>query len=120
MLLFGWIGTGGTSFLLGGIWRKGGRTLAHDGGKRTLPQMKSPILLSWPPHSQSQQSYITAHVAKLIVIIGAAKKVLTPEKKLGTKDWLKRFNLSVFAMGVVDVWLAYQGITGTAETQADF
>ena len=45
---------------------------------------------------------------------------LNIEKKLGTKDWSKRFNLSVFAMNVVDVWLAYQGITGTAETQADF
>ena len=41
-------------------------------------------------------------------------------KRLGTKDWYKRLNLSVFAMNVVDVWLAYQGITGTAETQADF
>ena len=39
---------------------------------------------------------------------------------MGTKDWLKRFNLSVFAMNVVDVWLAYQGITGMAETQAGF
>ena len=39
-------------------------------------------------------------------------------KTLVTKDWSKRFNLSVFAMNVVDVWLAYQCITGTAETQA--
>ena len=56
---------------------------------------------------------------KLIGTIGAARKVLT-RKKLGTKDWSKRFNLSVFAMNVVDVWLAYQGITRTEETQADF
>ena len=42
------------------------------------------------------------------------------EKKLGTKYWLRRFNLSVFAMNVVDVWLVYQGITGAADTQADF
>ena len=39
---------------------------------------------------------------------------------MGTKDWLKRFNISVFAMNVVDIWLAYQVITGTAETQSDF
>ena len=39
---------------------------------------------------------------------------------MGTKDWPKRFNLSVFAMNVFDVWLAYQGITGTADTQSDF
>ena len=43
---------------------------------------------------------------------------LDMEKKLGTKDQLKRFNLSIFAMNVVDVWLEYRGITGTAETQA--
>ena len=42
------------------------------------------------------------------------------EKKLGTKDWSKRFNLSVFAMDMVNVWLAYQGITGTEDTQAYF
>ena len=39
---------------------------------------------------------------------------------MGTKDWSKRFNLSVFAMNVVDVWLEYQGITEMADTQADF
>ena len=33
---------------------------------------------------------------------------------------MKRFNLSVFAMNVVDVWLSYQGIIGTTETQSDF
>ena len=48
------------------------------------------------------------------------QEIIDIKKKLGTKDWLKRFNLSVFAMNMVDVWLAYQGITGTAETQADF
>ena len=42
------------------------------------------------------------------------------EKKLGTKYWSKRFNLSVFAMNVVYFWLDYQGITGMAETQAGF
>ena len=42
------------------------------------------------------------------------------ENNLGTKDWSKRFNLSVFAMNVVDVWLAYQGIPGAADNQADF
>ena len=41
------------------------------------------------------------------------------EKKLGTKDWSKQFNLSVFAINVVDVCLEYQGITGTEDTQAD-
>ena len=42
------------------------------------------------------------------------------EKKLGTKDWSKRFNLSVFEMNVVCVWLAYHVITSTAEIQAGF
>ena len=45
---------------------------------------------------------------------------LDTEKKLVTKDWSKRFNISVFAMNVVDVWFEYQGITGTEETQPDF
>ena len=47
------------------------------------------------------------------------QEILDIEKQLGTKYWLKRFNLSVFAMNVVDVWLAYQGITRTTDTQAD-
>ena len=33
---------------------------------------------------------------------------------------MKRFNLSVFAMNVVDVWLSYQGIIETKEPQSDF
>ena len=41
------------------------------------------------------------------------------EKMVGTKDWSKRFNLSVFTMNVVNAWFAYQGITGTAYKQAD-
>ena len=43
---FEWIVTGGTSFLLGDRWRKGGRTLACDGGNRTLTQTQIPIWLS--------------------------------------------------------------------------
>ena len=39
---------------------------------------------------------------------------------MGTKYWPERFNLSIFAINVVNVWLAYQGITGRSETQADF
>ena len=40
---FKWIGIGGTSFLLEVRRIKGDRTLARNGGKRTLPQMKTPI-----------------------------------------------------------------------------
>ena len=58
-------------------------------------------------------------MSKLIVTIGAAKNFLILGKKLDTKDWSKRFNLSVFDIIVVDVWLAYQGITRTVETQTD-
>ena len=39
---------------------------------------------------------------------------------MGTKDWLKWFNLSIFVMNVVNVWLAYQGITRTADIQFYF
>ena len=42
------------------------------------------------------------------------------DKNLGTKDWSKRFNLSIFEMNMVNVWLEYQGITRMAEIQADF
>ena len=56
----------------------------------------------------------------LIVTIDDFDKVFTSKEKLGTKYWPKRFNLYVFAINVVDVWLAYQGIPGTADTQADF
>ena len=35
------------------------------------------------------------------------------EKKSSTKDRLKWFDLSVFAMNAVDVWLAYRCIAGT-------
>ena len=59
-------------------------------------------------------------MAKLTGTIGAAKKVLTSKKKLGTKYWSKRFNISGFAMNVVYVWLAYQGVAGTMDTQAGF
>ena len=34
------------SFLLESWWIKGGRKLARDGGKSTLPQMQSPMWLS--------------------------------------------------------------------------
>ena len=33
------------------------------------------------------------------------------QNKLGKKYWLKQFNLSIFAINVVNVWLAHQGIT---------
>ena len=39
---------------------------------------------------------------------------------MGTKDWLKRLNLYIFEMNVVNFWLAYQGITRTADTQSAF
>ena len=55
-------------------------------------------------------------MAKLIGTIGAAKKVLI-FKKFGTKNWLKRFNLSIFSINVAGVWLEYQGITRTANIQ---
>ena len=80
MLLFGWIGTGGTSFLLGDQWVKDSRALACYGGKRTLPQIHIPIWLLLPSHIKSQQRSNTLHVAKLIGTIGAAKEVLTLKK----------------------------------------
>ena len=40
---------------------------------------------------------------------------LNIEKKFGTHDWAKRFNLSIFSMIVVDSFLVYKGCTGVAE-----
>ena len=42
------------------------------------------------------------------------------ERKLGTKDWAMRINMSLVAICIVDTWLAYKQCTGTQETQADF
>ena len=42
------------------------------------------------------------------------------EKKIETKDWSKRCNLSIFAICVVDTWLAYKQIGKAYETQQDF
>ena len=67
-------------------------------------------------HHVRSSDLVLHHVGTIV----AAKKFLTSKKKLGTKYWLKRFNLSVFSMNVVDVWLSYQVFTGTADTQADF
>ena len=40
-------------------------------------------------------------------------------KKLGTKYELNWFKISAFEMNVVDVWLAYQGITKMEDIQDD-
>ena len=42
------------------------------------------------------------------------------EKKLGTQDWAKRFNLSIFSMVVVDSFLAHKGCTGVEESFNEF
>ena len=45
---------------------------------------------------------------------------LDVEKKLVTKDWLKRFKLFIFVIYAFYVWLAYQWITRKEDAQADF
>ena len=42
------------------------------------------------------------------------------EKKLGTKYWIMRINISLVAICIVDIWLAYKLCTGTEETHAAF
>ena len=58
-------------------------------------------------------------MAKLIGMIGAAKKFFTSKKSLvltiGQSD-----PICIFLMNVVDIWLSYQGINETSENQADF
>ena len=71
------------------------------------------------PHPITEDPYYSA-CGKVYRHNRCRQESLDIEIFLGTKDGPKRFNLSVFAMNVVDVWLAYQGIAGTAGTQADF
>ena len=45
---------------------------------------------------------------------------LKTEKKLETKKWDKRVNLTIFSMIVVDTWLVYSQVTGSTELQSEF
>jgi hypothetical protein len=47
-------------------------------------------------------------------------KTLCLERKLGTKEWLTRVNMSVVGMIVVDAWLAFSGCMQTKEVHKDF
>ena len=45
---------------------------------------------------------------------------LKTKKKLETKKWDMRVNLTIFSMIVVDTWLAYSQATGSTELQSEF
>ena len=45
---------------------------------------------------------------------------LAIEKKLGTLDWSRRVNLSIFSMCVVDAFLLHRGCTGSKESPDEF
>ena len=45
---------------------------------------------------------------------------LKTEKKLETKKWDMRVNLTIFLMIVVDTWLVYSQVTGSTELQSEF
>ena len=45
---------------------------------------------------------------------------LKTEKKLETKKWDMRVNLTIFSMIVVDTWLVYSQVTGSTELQSEF
>ena len=42
------------------------------------------------------------------------------ENKLPTQEWSRRVNMTLFAMTVVDAWLAFSACTNAAETQKEF
>ena len=46
--------------------------------------------------------------------------ILKTEKKLETKKWSMRVNLTIFLMIVVDTWLVYSQVTGSTELQSEF
>ena len=71
------------------------------------------------PHLIKAETYYSA-CEKIDRQNRCRQEILDIRKKLGTKYWSKGFNLSIFAMNVVDVWLAYQCINGTEDTQASF
>ena len=45
---------------------------------------------------------------------------LKTEKKLETKKWDMRVNLTIFSMIVVDTWLVYSQVMGSTELQSEF
>jgi hypothetical protein len=45
---------------------------------------------------------------------------LSIERKLGTWDWSKRVNFSIFGICVVDSMFVYRACTGSSESQAEF
>ena len=45
---------------------------------------------------------------------------LKTKKKLETKKWDMRVNLTIFSMIVVDTWLVYSQVTGSTELQSEF
>ena len=45
---------------------------------------------------------------------------LKTEKKLETKKWDMRVNLTIFSLIVVDTWLVYSQVTGSTELQSEF
>ena len=45
---------------------------------------------------------------------------LKTEKKLETKKWDMRVNLTIFSKIVVDTWLVYSQATGSTELQSEF
>ena len=45
---------------------------------------------------------------------------LKTEKKLETKKWDMRVNLTIFSMIVVDTWLVYSQAMGSTELQSEF
>ena len=45
---------------------------------------------------------------------------LKTEKKLETKKWDMRVNLTIFSMNVEDTWLVYSQVTGSTECQSEF
>ena len=50
----------------------------------------------------------------------ARQDTLGLEGKLETHDWAIRVNMTIFAMTVVDTWLAYSQCTETQKSQKDF
>ena len=49
-----------------------------------------------------------------------AKTIRKPKKKLETKKWDMRVNLTIFLLIVVDTWLVYSQATGSTELQSEF
>ena len=118
---FVWMDQDMQYFIFTGVLMEKGRPYTLTRWRQEEPSQNSDpnmVELNTPQPITAELYYITC--GQIDRHNRCRQESLDIEKKLGTKYWSKRFNLSVSAVNMVNVWLEYQVVTGTAETQDDF